>query len=104
MKQKPKIGDVVLNKFHENELVKKHPIVQISETEAVILTSKYSNDRLKLDSEYFSDFSIKSDCFVSKTIVRNDSGKVVGKVKKQYLKIVLSFVLISILTFIIFIL
>ena len=88
---KPKPGDIVVN--HDVNI---HPLLQIKPDKALIMTTKKdpaSGAKTKpVEQHNVTDFSIYGEAYISNQSVYNDSGKVIGKTKSNFLTEVLGWV------------
>lgn len=83
--------NIVFNKKNEDKLAAKHPLLQLENDKAVILSSKKQSPSLKLNNDDFIGFVVTKECYLSNTIINNSTGEVLGKVKKNSLNKILNF-------------
>jgi hypothetical protein len=82
--------NIVLNKNNEDKLAAKHPLLQIKDDKAVILSSKEQFPSLELSNKDFIGFNVSKKCYLSNTLVSNSLGETLGKVKKSSLNKILA--------------
>lgn len=80
--KKVKPGDVIINNSHPDKIAKSHPLAQIANDKAVVLTTKEKpssgHQTLKLNDHSGRGFNADKAYATSK-VVDNDKGEKIGK-------------------------
>ena len=96
-KKRIKPGDIVINHKNPDAKAASHPLMQISENDALIMTTKeFPSDGAKTHEIAPSEvdhMDVHTKMYVTNNMVDNNQGHIIGKVKKNRLNRVIAWFL-----------